>query len=79
MIPAGSLTAVQEIMNGWVTIEPSAGEIGDGAGGATTALRPVTLKPKMIINNSVRDWQIDVRGFINPPKRSMEFEITLVQ
>lgn len=51
-------------MNGWVTIEPSAGEIGDGAGGAATAARPVTLKYKTVINKSVRDRQIDVRGFI---------------
>jgi hypothetical protein len=67
MIPVGSLTAVHEIVNGWVTTAPSAGEIGDGAGGAAAALRPVTLRHKMIRNNSVRDRQTDVCDFINIP------------
>jgi hypothetical protein len=64
MIPLGSLTAVQEIVNGSVTTAPSAGETSDGDGGAVAAPRPVTLRHKMIVNNSVRDWRTDVRDFI---------------
>jgi hypothetical protein len=64
MMPVGSLTAVQEIVNGSVTLAPSAGEIADGAGGVAATAPPATLTNRIIANNSVRKSRQDVRNFI---------------
>jgi hypothetical protein len=64
MIPVGSLTAVQEIVNGSVTLAPSVGETADGAGGAAATARPPALTHTMIANNSVRYGWPDVRNLI---------------
>src|SRR5919198_6100958 len=40
MIPLGSLTADQEIVNGTRTLAPLAGESGVGAGGVAACARP---------------------------------------
>src|SRR5215204_4970183 len=64
MIPLGSLTAVQEIVNGSVTLAPSVGETADGAGGAAATARPPALIHRIIANTSVRRGRPDVRHFI---------------
>jgi hypothetical protein len=68
MIPVGSLTAVQEIVNGSVTPAPSAGETGDGAGGVAAMARPPKLPHKMIANKNVSDGRPDVWNFIRTPR-----------
>jgi hypothetical protein len=64
MIPVGSLTAVQEIVNGSITLAPSVGETADGAGGVAATAWPPALRHMMIANNSVRHGLTDVRNFI---------------
>jgi hypothetical protein len=67
VIPAGSLTAVQEIVNGSVTLAPSAGEIAEGAGGAAATARAPALIHTIKANNSVRNRRSDVPNVINTP------------
>ena len=66
-IPDGSLTAVHEIVNGSVTLAPSAGETGDGAGGGAATTRPPALTYRITANNSVRYECPNIRNFITPP------------
>jgi hypothetical protein len=67
MIPVGSLTAVQEIVNGSVTLAPSVGETADGAGGVAATALPPALTHRIIANKSVRHGRPDVRNFITHP------------
>jgi hypothetical protein len=66
-IPLGSLTAVQAMMNGSVTADPSDGETGDGAGGAAAAARPPAMRDTTMTNNNVKDRRADILDFIIPP------------
>jgi hypothetical protein len=64
MIPVGSLTAVQEIVNGSVTLSPSAGETADGGGGAAATARLSAATQIIKTNNRMRYWRPNVLNFM---------------
>jgi hypothetical protein len=54
-------------VNGSVTTAPSAGETGDGAGGAAAAPLPLALRHRIMANNSEKDGRTDIRILIIYP------------
>jgi hypothetical protein len=67
MIPAGSLTADHEIVNGTWTFAPLAGARGVGAGGAAIASMPITTMHRIVAvtrGNAVRYFILDLQLLI---------------